>query len=159
MDIDAIITDEDNMTIKNNKKRGIKDTAIVLSIILIVFLIVDLVGSHGVGLMIIWIIIIGFVFLLSLIDYFFQCRIFIEVSGENITLRKYGKKEINICSDEIREIYFSESLGGENDSYRLIIKYGKNKNYKLPLSEPLEIEKIEKFFIQYCNKRNIKVNG
>lgn len=45
---------------------------------------------------------------------------------------------------------------GMHCPYTLIIRYGNNKKYKLPLSATTEIKKIEDFFIQYCQKRNIK---
>ncbi len=165
MDVDVIITDDDTMTINNNKKRGIKDKAIVALIVLIIFLIITVIKSDEIKFvgwfMILEIAVFAFVFILFLIDYFFQCKVFIEVSDERLLLRKYGKKTIKICSGDIIEINFREVDSSGNDPvyYMLILKYGKHKKYKLPLSGPLEIGKIEKFFIQYCNKRNIMVKN
>ncbi len=161
MSANVIIPDDDHMIIKNNKKGGIKGTAITMTFISIIFVIMAIIKSDEFifELIILFIAICFFVFLLSLIDYAFQCKTFIEVSGENLLLRKYGKKTIKITSDNIHEICFTSYSVGENnsESYLLRIKYGKHKYYKLPLCEPLEINKMEKFFIQYCSKRNIQV--
>jgi len=161
MSVNVIISDDDHMIIKNDKKNGIKYTAIVTTVILIIFVIITIIKSDefSLGFVIFWIAIFTFAFLCFLIDCFFQCKTYIEVSGENLLLRKYGKKTIEITSNNIRKICFSSYQAGESTSeiYVLRIKYGKHKCYNLTLYEPLEINKMEKFFIQYCNKRNIQV--
>ncbi len=162
VNVNVLISDDDHMIIKNNKKGGIKDTAIVTTAILIIFVIITIIkGEFSLGFIIFLIAIFAFVYLCSLLDLSFQCKTFIEVSGENLLLRKYGKKTIKINSNNIREICFSGYTVGESTSeiYMLKIKYGKHNCYNLTLYEPLEINKMEKFFIQYCNKRNIKVHG
>lgn len=63
---------------------GIKDTAIVMVVILIIFLIITVIESDELSFGFIIFLIATCVFLL-LID-FFQCKIFIEVSGESLLL-------------------------------------------------------------------------
>ena len=160
--VNVIISDDDHMIIKNNKKGGIKDTAIVAAVITIIFILITIFRSDELSLGFIFFLIAVFalVFLLFLIDFLFQCKIFIEVSGENILLRKYGKRTVKISSENIREICFSgySPDGLQSEIYVLRIKYGKHKRYDLSLYEPPEINKMEGFFTQYCGKRNIPVH-
>lgn len=162
MNVNVIISDDDHMIIKNDKKGSIKDTAILMTVMFIIFVIISMIKSDefSLGFIIFLNCIFAFGFLCFLIGCFFQCKTFIEVSGENFLLRKYGKKTIEINSNNIREICFSGYAPGESTSeiYVLKIKYGRHRCYNLTLYEPLEINKMEKFFIQYCNKRNIQVH-
>jgi len=143
------------MIIKNNKKRGIKFLAVILGILIIIF---AFRFRESIFLMLVFASICAFVFILNLIVYFFQSKVLLEISGENISMAKFGKRKVEITSQEVKEVIFSPATNLE-DEYCIIIKYRNNKTYRLGFSSLSDNTAAENFFKQYCKNRNISVKG